>query len=207
MAIFNTYKSLNDITVKVFYDILTSRNYYLMYRYAFMRKIAKIVPKLTQIGYDGFQNIYGIYCDKIGDNKSANYFALMNEVSYLHMRFNIVKQIVTRLNEVNKHFLGKELQRWNFIFNVKESVKKQKEQLVRQLKASMNKLQRKNSELQTILEKQETKSKSVYTEKINLEQIIGVTIDLEKITMSEWLELNDIAKEIVRQKNKAVKNG
>jgi hypothetical protein len=207
MAIFGTYKSLDDITVKVFYDILKSRNYYLMYRYSFMHYIAKNVSKIKNKGYLNFQDIYSTYCDKIGDNKSANYFALVNEISHLHMRFNIVKQIVMRLNESNKHFLGKELHRWNFIFNPKEKVINQREQLIRQLKASINKLKRKNNELDSITEKNEQSTKTVYTEKINLEQIIGVTIDLEKTTMSEWLELQTIAKDIVKQKNKAVKNG
>ena len=61
--------------------------------------------------------------------------------------------------------------------------------------------------MQDLLKKNEKKSQSIFTEKVNLEKLIGISINIEKTTMTEWFELKDIAKEIIENKKRALKNG
>lgn len=207
MAIFNTYKSLDDITVKVFYDILRTQNYVLLYKNIFIQKIAVKSKYLQQKASYLFAEIYDSYCYKTEDNKTKNFFSLILELQYLNLRYKIITELMMSLNESNKKEIGKELQRWNIIFHCEKSVYSQKNQLKRQIKAARNKINRKDSELQDLLKKNENKSQSIFTEKVNLEKLIGISINIEKTTMTEWFELKDIAKEIIENKKRALKNG
>ena len=165
MAIFNTYKSLNDITVKVFYDILLSQNYVLLYKNIFTQKIALKSKYLQQKTSNLFAEIYDSYCYKTEDNTTKNFFSLILELQYLNIRYKIVTELMMCLNEANKKEIGKELHRWNIIFHNEKSVYSQKNQLKRQIKAARNKINRKDSELQDLLKKNEKKSQSIFTEK------------------------------------------
>ncbi len=207
MAIFNTYKSLNDITVKVFYDILATQNYVLLYKNVFIKKIASKSKYLQQKASNLFVEIYDSYCFKTEDNKTKNFFSLILELQYLNIRYKIVTELMMCLNESNKKEIGKELHRWNIIFHNEKSVYSQKNQLKRQIKAARNKINRKDSELEDLLKKNKKKSQSIFTEKVNLEKLIGISINIEKTTMTEWFELKDIAKEIIENKKRALKNG
>ena len=198
------FKSLDDIFVYNFFKALETRDM----RYLYLKLPPKRKIKHFPLVFDTWAAIYNSYLEKISDNVSMNYYRLLDEVSYLEYRYTIINTLVYTLTESNKKTIGKELAAWGVIFNIKGKVAPQQENLERFLRAATNKILRKKSELETISKKKaKTPPMNILKDKIQLEHITGVKINIYTMVMAEWLEIRALAESISESRKKQATNG
>lgn len=198
------YKSLDDIFVYNFFKLLNT----LDMRYLYLKTPPKSKVIHSADVFEVWSSIYNAYLEKIEDSVSINYYKLIDEVSYLEHRYIIIHTLIYSLTESNKKTIGKELTAWGVMFNIKGKVAPQQENLERFLRASTNKILRKKSELDAITNKKgKAVSINILKDKIQLEHITGVKINIHTMVMSEWLEIRALAENISESRKKQTTNG
>lgn len=194
------YGTLNTIPVYNFYKIVEENDVrYVIKNWRKKKKDIKI-PEQAKISWD---NIYDEYNKKTKNKELDTYLYLTNEVSHLETRYFFVSGLIHRLSEANKKEFGKELNAWGIKFNIEESIESQLDLLQAQVRASKNKYIRKNDELSELKGyKSNQKQTSLTKQKIELIHVTGVPINEYKMSMNEWLELIELANEIIKSKSK-----
>jgi hypothetical protein len=194
------YDSITNIPIFNFYKVLETDDYSYLYKKKSLRGVKSNSKELFSL----WVKIYDEYVLKTDDKTTQNHFILINEVHYLQKRYEVIKTVIESISEYNKNVFGNILKEFNVIFNQKDTVKNQMESLKRQLRAATNKLNRKNSELQLI--KEESSEINLIKEKVQIEQVIKSKIDIYNDTMEEFIEIKNIANDILKQQRKSVRN-
>lgn len=196
------YTCLDDIIISSFFKILDTKDM------KYMFKDSKLHKKYEGLANKNWMDIYDEYLDVTENSESVNYFRLIDELSYLKLRYKVIGSLIESLNEHNKELVGKELNAWGVIFNIKGTVKDQEENLLRFLRASKNKILRKTSELEEITKREDKKKFNFIEQKMRLTHITGINIDADKMVMTEWIETEKIAEQIIKSRQKEVsRNG
>lgn len=196
----NTYTSIKDITIFSFYKILETSDYTYLYK---RKKDRNDKSKLKEL-FEIWNLIYDEYVSQTEDANVLNNLRLIDEIDYLETRFMIVKELMGSISEYNKKVFGEQLKTFDIIFNPNLTVDEQRENLLQQLRAATNKIKRKRSEL--ALMQEEVKKPNMIREKLSVQAVIGIDIDIYKTTMEEYIEMKKMAEETVKAKSKNVRH-
>lgn len=195
------YLGIGDLPIYNFDKILKSNN--LAYMVIGWNEREEIeIPKEAQSKWD---EVYNEYCERTANNEALTFYSLTCEVGYLEMRYTAIFSLVQNLCEPYKEEIGRRLNKWKVPFNIKGSIKKQLPQLETQLRIAFQNIKIKKNKLEALKGDEEEQS-TVLQQKIKLERIVGLKIDLKTTSVEEWIEINNEAKSIIEQQ-KAVKNG
>lgn len=156
------------------------------------------VPKEAN---ERWSDIYNAYCEKTANNEALTYYSLNCEIGYLEMRYLAICSLIDNLCEPYKEEIGKRLNKWGIPFNIKGSISKQTELLKRHLRIAEQNINIKKRKLEQIKDNQE-ESVSIIKQKIRLERITGINIDLKKTSVEEWIEIHNEAKEIIQSQKR-----
>lgn len=200
------YSGLDDITVKIFFDIASNKSYEQMFLSKVVRNVAPKIKRLLKRAEMAYIEIYHDYSEAVSTSASKNYYLVLNELDYLRHRFLMLAKLIECLNDENKEYIGKEILAWGFIFNPKGKVKDQMPTLERQMRGAQNKIRRKTSEVEDLEKNMEKSSDGLIKQKLQLQRITELTINIEKTTMKEWIEIKNIAKEIIEAQKRANRN-
>lgn len=175
------------------------------------------------IGWDGYedikvpkeanehwQNIRNEWIELLDDNTISYYYDLILEIIYLQTRFNLaseyLKQIATRdMNNETMEKYVELLANWKYKWNRKNLKSVEIERLLRQLKASQNKIGLKLDELERLKKENgfDEAPQSLEKQAVILEQITGKnSIDVMTTSVKKWLEIGKMANEINEQRRK-----
>ena len=193
------YTSIYEITIRRFYAIIDTGNHYLLLKVPLLKHFFKKEKLLFK-----WLKIYDEFAEKINPRASKSYYLLYNEIENLKVRYAVVASLISSLSERNKDIIGKELRRWNFLFNDGKPVADQIDDLERQLRGAKSNIIRKQSEFDEIARKANKERRNIVKELLELEHMTGVRLSQDN-TMGELLELREIAQDIIKSKKKALK--
>jgi hypothetical protein len=200
------YKTCDDLPIYNFYKIMEESNY--------MHLI---------VGYDGYQDIkiehediesvwqdiHEEYVKMSGDNSTKLYYELINEVLYLETRYKVVMDLLSSLaeNSMSDQMISayiKELRQWKYKIDDSKPFEDEMDKMVRQLKASENKIRLKKDELEKLKENNnDGESMSLIKQTVKLEQALERNnIDTKKTSVTKWIALLEEIKEINAQRQK-----
>ena len=201
------YKTCDDLPIYNFYKIMEESNY--------MHLI---------VGYDGYQDIkiehediesvwqdiHEEYVKMSGDNSTKLYYELINEVLYLETRYKVVMDLLSSLaeNSMSDQMISayiKELRQWKYKIDDSKPFEDEMDKMVRQLKASENKIRLKKDELEKLKENNnDGESMSLIKQTVKLEQALERNnIDTKKTSVTKWIALLEEIKEINAQRQKS----
>jgi hypothetical protein len=180
--------------------------------------------KYLVVGYDGYgeikvpkganerwQEIKNEWVKLLDDNTIAYYHQLLLECIYLETRYNVVEMLLKMIfqREMDDETFAKykeSLKEWKYIWNDKNNKYVELKRLLKQHKASKNKIDLKIDELKKIKEENNFDGEGTSLEKqaVILEQITGKNnIDVKTTTVKKWIEISKLATEINEQRRKA----
>lgn len=175
------------------------------------------------VGYDGYaeievpkganerwQEIKNEWVKLLDDNVIIQYYQLILETTYLQTRYNVVKVL---LEQIYKTKMSKEtmdeyieaLAKWKYKWNRKNEKLVEIERLLKQLKASQNKISLKLDSLEKMKAENnfEGDVSSLEKQAVILEQITGKnSIDVRTTSTAKWIEIGKLATEINEQRKR-----
>lgn len=195
-----TYKDCSDLPIFNFDKIRTEGNFMWLVR-----------------GYDGYEDVsippnaddlYGVilneYCELTGSNKMMQYYELVVEISRLEVRSLTVYALLESMPKEDgdlKQGIIKELAHWGFYYKSNKNTTKEMKRLYRQLKAAKTKIDRKKQDLKKF--DVESEGVDLIDQKLSLERVLEKNrIDLKKISVKEWVKMNNQANDIIRFRRK-----
>ncbi|MDY8137560.1 hypothetical protein [Aquimarina sp. 2201CG5-10] len=197
------YRSCNEIPVWNFNEMVKCQDYnWLIYDYDGYSK------------YDGQIDVPE--CEKIWENLRNEFFKLSNnqasmqiiwleaEIDYLKRRFEIVFALLGPLisNSVsakNKPKFIDHLRRWRYYIDSSQPLKTELEKLTKQHQSSKIAITRKENELKSLIDDAASKDINVFRQKIKLQRVLTMQIDLRKTPVTEWVEMFNEAAEIIKE--------
>ena len=153
-----------------------------------------------------WNEIYNEYCKRTANNEALTFYQLSCEVGYLEMRYTSIYALITNLCEEYKKEIGLRLNKWKIPFNVDGEIEPQIKSLETHLRIAKQNLGMKTRKLEALKGDEDNEGGSIIQQKIRLERITTLRIDLRQTSVEEWLEINNEAKNIIEQQ-KAAKNG
>lgn len=178
--------------------------------------------KFLVVGYDGYkdiqvpkganerwQEIKNEWVKLLDDNVIIQYYQLILETTYLQTRYNVVKSL---LEQIYKRDMDSEtmesyieaLAKWKYHWNKKNEKLVEIKRLLKQLKASQNKISLKLD----LIEKMQKENNftddvsSLEKQQVVLEKITGIRINIKKDSTAKWIEICKLATEINEQKRR-----
>lgn len=148
-----------------------------------------------------FEKIKEEYFENSQNQDSINILVLEAEIDYLTRRYSIIYALLEVMkdgcSEKNKSILIGELKRWRYYINERKSFKQEIKRLIKQHESSKTLINRKQSELENLVN---TGSKKItlLRQKIKLQRTLSMQMDLKKISVTEWLEINKEAEEVIQ---------
>lgn len=192
------YLGIGDMPIYNFDKVLQTNNLsYLVVGWN-ERKEFKFMPIET---LKRWNEIYNLYCEKTANNDTLNLYSLTSEIGYLEMRYTAIYALVANLCEEYKEEIGRRLNKWGIPFNIKGKIVEQLETLERYLRIAKQNIDLKTRKLNALKE-DEGESMSILQQKIKLERVTGLKIDLKQTSVEEWIELHNEAKSIIEQQKK-----
>lgn len=194
------YLGISDLPIYNFDKILKTNNLsYLVVKWNERKEIK--VPKKASKRWD---DIYNQYCKATENNEALTYYSLITELSYLESRYIIVHTLISTLNENNKKDFGERFKKLDIAFDVKKTVISQAKDLKRQLRIAKQEIDITTGKVKKL--KSDDDPSSIINQKIKLERITGLKINLRKTSVEEWIEIHNEAEDIVKQQREA-RNG
>jgi len=195
------FLGIGDLPIYNFDKILKSNNMaYMVIGWNEREEIE--IPKEAQSKWD---EVYNEYCKRTANNEALTFYSLTCEVGYLEMRYTAIYSLIQNLCEPYKEEIGRRLNKWKIPFNIKGSIKKQLPQLETQLRIASQNIKIKKNKLQD-LKSDDNDQSTLLQQKIKLERVTSLKIDLKQTSVEEWIEIHNEAKEIIEQQ-KAANNG
>jgi hypothetical protein len=174
------------------------------------------------VGFDGYANIvvpreakqrWSDINDewiKITDNSTIMYYyQLISEVTHLETRYIVAEALLHQMStrDMNIKTLDmyiEALKGWRYIYNKENTKEKEIERLYNQHRASQNKLDLKQSELEDLQKNYEDNdSQTLEAQAVALEQVTGRNnIDTKKTSVLKWHEICKLADSINEQRRK-----
>lgn len=137
-----------------------------------------------------WEKLYNEYC-KVSDNTSAiSYYLLACEINYIKTKLKIVPVLVSQASGIkNKEILNdylKELSAWGYPVDEKKDFEEELKEIIRILNNVRTRYKRKLLEFEEVKEKK-GEDVSIYTQKVKLERVLNLSIDIRKVNVLEWL--------------------
>ena len=197
------YLGIGDMPIYNFDKLLKTNN--LSYMVVGWNEREEIEP--PKEAEERWNDIYNEYCERTANNDALNYYTLSSEIGYLEMRYSAIYSLVYNLCEAYKKEIGRLINKWGVPFNIDGKIEPQMETLQRHLRIAEQNLKLKQRKLNEIKKNQEEgESLSLIQQKIKLERVLKLSIEIKKTTAEEWIELHKEAKEVLEQQKK-VANG
>lgn len=184
------YNSTGNLPTYNFDKILRNNDY----RYLVIGWNERDEIEQPEEGKEVWNSIYEEYCKKTENNEALSYYALYNEVSYLETKLTVIIALIEGITEANKKDFGREINAWGIPFNIDGNVLDQLPLLKRHLKGLKQKYDIRLHKLENM--KKDEEPISILKQKIRLERITGLKIDLRTCVVDEWIEINKEAVEI-----------
>lgn len=198
-----TYSSVEDLPIWNYQKIIEGDYRWLILGFEGYGNVD--IPSNAEIV---FKRIQKEYYKLTKSNKSIEYIELLEEISELELRYTEANAALTMLTYVEDKQIRKELiqelSHRRFLINPKNPFDKEFERLSRQLRSVRGKINRKRGELDKYQGDNDDQV-SLFAQKVNIERILGVSIDLKKTVLAEWEELKKQAQNLVKQQQKAAK--
>ena len=201
------YSSCDLLPISLFHEILKTSDYTLLYQdYENLKK-----KPITEEIYALWEDIYDEYLGLIKDETIRYYFELEKEVLYLNRRYEtaffMIKQISDGVLDMNLIVAYvNELSKWGYVIDLSKDLDDELNKAVRQLKASRNTINLRESELKELKKSMDKNvgSMSLIEQAARLEQGLGrENIDIDKTVVTKWFILLNLLEEINRAKRKA----
>jgi len=149
---------------------------------------------------------------KVCDDRSiAYYYQLILEVAYLETRYHVSKELIGQIYSRYPESMDdsifdryvEELAKWKYIYDKSKGVTSEVIRLLRQHKASKNKLNLKKSELESLKGNFDDDPQTLEKQAVILEQITGRNnIDIDTTCVLKWVEICKIASMINEQRKR-----
>ncbi len=156
---------------------------------------------------DIWKGIYDEYCKLTNDNKSLHFYQLLEQVNYLEVRRYIVSNLIQQMvaNEKKEEILDlyiETLRQWKYIWDKNLVYHEAIFKLLKDLKASENKIELKKDELEKL--KSSDEPMTLTQQVVKLERALERNLIDPKITSVEkWIELMNQVKDINAARQKA----
>lgn len=200
------YQNCGDLPIYNFDVIYRTEDYrFLVVGYNGYDEIK--VPKGTN---ERWQEIKNEWIKLLDDNAIIQYYQLILECTYLQTRYNVVKMLLEQIykrdmDEKTMETYIEALAKWKYKWNRKAEKLVEIKRLLKQLKASQNKISLKLDTLEKMKSEnnfEETPS-SLEKQAVILEQITGKNnIDVKTTSVAKWIEIGKLATEINEQRRK-----
>lgn len=193
-----------DITIYAFDKARTTNDMrWMVEGYTGREKVEEFEDKQAD-AQEAFYDVLDWYCIETGSNKSADYYELIVEVEELRLDYEISKALLgTLITEVTYETfieVTDELRHRNMFFNEEKEFSTEFERLERQLRQRKTKLDRKQSELNQFEEKtEEGQSIKIGRQKVKIERILGLKINLKETYLNEWVDYLKEAEEVSKE--------
>lgn len=203
------YRNCNEIPVWNFNEIIKSGDFnWLVYRYDGFNKYDNINSEECSLIWEEIKNEFFILSD---NQSSIRIIFLEAEIDYLTRRFDIVYALLHTL--ISKRVQGEQidqfidhLNRWMYYVNKSKPLKEELIRLTKQHQASKITIARKKNELEKLIEDSAKGDVNIVREKIKLQRVLSMQIDLKNTTMAEWLEMFKVAAEIIKDSERGKRN-
>lgn len=196
------YLGIGDLPIYNFDKMLQTNN--LSYMVLDWNERKDIEP--PEQAQERWDDIYNEYCKRTANNDALSFYSLSCEIGYLEMRYTSIYALVTNLCEGYKEEIGKRLNMWGVPFNIKGKIEPQLKQMESNLKFAAHIIEKKKTKLKGLKGDEDEERTSLIQQKIKLERVVGLKIDLKQTSVEEWIELFKEAKSIGQQQ-KAAHNG
>lgn len=203
------YRNCNEIPVWNFNEIIKSGDFnWLVYGYDGFNKYDNINSEECSLIWEEIKNEFFILSD---NQSSIRIIFLEAEIDYLTRRFDIVYALLHTL--ISKRVQGEQidqfidhLNRWMYYVNKSKPLKEELIRLTKQHQASKITIARKKNELEKLIEDSAKGDVNIVREKIKLQRVLSMQIDLKTTTMAEWLEMFKVAAEIIKDSERGKRN-
>lgn len=198
------YESLEDLSIYRFDKIINGDLRYL----AKEDHVAKI--KIDDCYKEVWKKLYNEYASKTKNNTTVRIYLLIGEINYLSLRRYIVPSLVdVILSATNVDVFNvavDEVCSWGFSINKNKPIGEEIEKVLKAINNSGNKIKRKKAELEGLTEGKKN-SLSLIQQKVKLENILKLSIDIRKTSVIEWLTYWEEVELMTSKKKKALANG
>ena len=202
------YKNCSDLPIRRFDIIYKTKDLrFLCLDYDGYNEVS-----LPKTAHDTWKKILNEWVELCDDNTISYYYQLILEVAYLETRYYVSKEMLHQIHtRYPKHMSDKaldmyivELKKWRYSYNKKNDVLDEIHRLMKQHKASYNKLGIKKSELEVMQKKNEHEQENTLeAQAVILEQITGKNnIDIDTTSVLKWIEIGKLATNINEKRRK-----
>ena len=194
------YRSLDELSIYRFDKIISGDLRYLS------KKDDITYVKISDVYNDVWKDLYNQYAEKTKNNTTVRSYLLIGEINYLSLKLYIVPTLIdVVLSPTTKNqFLHtvNEIRNWGFPIDNDENLAERFKKISESLKNSKTKLKRKKAEYKELTKENENRL-SIIQQKVKLERALGVSIDVNKTSVIEWLAYWDEMESMIQiSKNK-----
>ncbi len=198
------HRSCETLSIYAFHKIMETNNYaHLIIDWDGYSKMKYNEDDLKEI----WKGIYNEYCKLTNDNKSLHFYQLLEQVNYLQVRRYIVSNLVQQMMENQKRdeildLYIETLRQWKYVWDKKLNYHEAILKLLKDLKASENKIELKKDELEKL--KSTDEPMTLTQQVVRLERALERNLIDPKITSVEkWIELMNQVRDINAARKKA----
>lgn len=185
------YRNCEELPIYNFYKVLDKKDFsYLVVDY---NAYDKIEPNEELISL--WENIYEEYLRLSKNNTMLLYYETVSELLYLESRYEVAMTLLQQISmgRMDKNMLNAyvlELNRWNYILDIKKPLKDELNRLTMQLKQSENKIRLKQSIKKELEDGNKEIPMTLVEQQVKLEQSLSRNeIDTKKTSVLKWIQL------------------
>ena len=203
------YRNCNEIPVWNFNEIIKSGDFnWLVYGYDGFNKYDNINSEECILIWEEIKNEFFILSE---NQSSIRILMLEAEIDYLRRRFEISFVLMSALisdnvTEENKPKFIDHLKRWMYYIDARKPLKEELIRLTKQHQASKIAITRKENELEQIVKDSASDDINIVRQKIKLQRVLNMQIDLKHTPLAEWLEMFKEAAEIIKESKRGERN-
>lgn len=194
------YRSLEDLSIYRFDKIIHGDLRYLS------KKENVTNVKISNVYNEVWKGLYNDYAAKTNNNTTIRVYLLLGEINYLSLRYKIVPELIdVALSSTDLDIFKMaitEIKSWGFSMDMNNPIVEETNKIIKALNNSITKIKRKRAEYKELTKKEE-KALSIIQQKVKLERVIGIKVDIKKDSVLDWLAYWDEFKIIIDQKEKA----
>ena len=189
--------SLEDLSIWAFDKCLNGELQYLIINH----KEGEIPDEVTKKWHE----LYNKFCELTKNTSSLKLYLLACELNHLEAKFKFVPVLLKQLLKLESKELFqeycKELSAWGFPIDQRKPLVDEIEKITNVLQNVRTKYNRKLSEYEELNNKK-VDVLSIYDQKVKLERILKISIDVKKANVLEWLAYWKEVESIVKNNKK-----
>ena len=198
------YRNCDELPIYNFYKVLeTNELCYLYLDYDGYEKM-KVIEVLGGV----WEGIYEEYLKLVGDNTTILYYEVVNNLLYLETRYSVVSTLLQQIvmGRMDKDMLRAyilQLREWKYYIDDEKPLNDEISRMVRQLKASENRIRLKKEEKKQLETAKSNEKMSLIDQQVKLEQALSRNeIDTKRTVVSKWITMIKEVKLINDQRKK-----